>query len=245
MYIYIGLGESCPKKRSVGGHWFTWLSTSATRGTKQKAKKEEEDRYFLIPPRESSPPRCPLWADSSAGPGTADCHLSHSRARRKEKNQKVWGLTWNGWAQWLWWCRSLPCTYLGSQWRTKSALVCPRWFRCSIVMSRVSKKKNKDCFVDLCSCNTCTFLLLLCFRTVIFPFLFSYRNPQPNRTQAVMTDLRVSCTTFAGQKQLFGYLDTGDVGRVELLSSKSHRNQDDDGLPGLRERLLAQPLHIL
>lgn len=49
-----------------------------------------------------------------------------------------------------------------------------------------------------------------------------------------------------------GYFDTSDVGRIEILSSKSHRNQEDDGLPGLTgcrrapwESLLTQPLHIL
>lgn len=48
------------------------------------------------------------------------------------------------------------------------------------------------------------------------------------------------------------YFDTSDVGRIEILSSKSHRNQEDDGFPGLtgcsraaRERPLTQLLHIL
>ena len=43
----------------------------------------------------------------------------------------------------------------------------------------------------------------------------------------------------------FGYFDAGNVGRIEILSSKSNRDQDDDRLPGLRERPLTQPLHIL
>lgn len=64
------------------------------RGKQNRKRKEEEKRYFLIPPRESSPLLYPLWADSSEGPSTADGHLLHSRARERKK-KKVKGLTSN------------------------------------------------------------------------------------------------------------------------------------------------------
>lgn len=43
---------------------------------------------------------------------------------------------------------------------------------------------------------------------------------------------------------LFGYFDTGDVGGVEILSSESHGNQDDERRRVVRRRLLTQLLHV-
>ena len=41
------------------------------------------------------------------------------------------------------------------------------------------------------------------------------------------------------------YFYAVDVGGIEILSSKSHRNQDDDRPPGVWERLFTQPPHVL
>lgn len=46
-------------------------------------------------------------------------------------------------------------------------------------------------------------------------------------------------------KILVQYFDTGDVGWIEILSAKTHRNQDEDRFPVLRERPFAQLPHIL
>ena len=64
---------------------------------------------------------------------------------------------------------------------------------------------------------------------------------------SVVVSLYTECTTgwMQKKKDLLGYFDTSDVGGIEFLSSESHRNQDDDRLPGLRGRPLTQPPHIL
>lgn len=112
--------------KNVGGHWFTREITAVRGGNRTKQQKEEEEeeerQYFLIPPRESSPWLCPPWADSSEGLSTAGGHLSHSRMKRAKDRAE--GLRSDIWVQ-SFPC-TLHCTYLGSQQRTKSALVSPQ-----------------------------------------------------------------------------------------------------------------------
>ncbi len=55
---------------------------------RKTAEKEEENRQFLIPLRESSLLLHPLWADSNEGPGTADGHLLAQQGQRKKKQVK-------------------------------------------------------------------------------------------------------------------------------------------------------------
>lgn len=158
--------------KNVGGHWFTWEIT-AVRGGNRTKQKEEERQYFLIPPRESSPWLCPLWADSSEGLSTAGGHLSHSKVKRAKDRAEA--LRSDIWVQ-SFLC-TLHCTYLGSQQRTKSALVSPQWFRCSIVISTVAVNKNKE--------NTESFLPVL--QSNAFSIFLPQRHlctaVQPHQTQ--------------------------------------------------------------
>lgn len=70
-------------------------------------------------------------------------------------------------------------------------------------------------------------------------FLLHTRNPETTLFP------HIARTQEGTHNALFGYFDAGDVGGIEILSSKSHRNQDDNGLPGLRRRPFTQVLHIL
>lgn len=45
--------------------------------------------------------------------------------------------------------------------------------------------------------------------------------------------------------RIFNYFDTSNIGWIKILSSKTHRNQNDDRLPGMGQRPLTKLPHVL